>query len=510
MLAHVVASSQAAAAQPPPPPRPPRVVVAGRRPTPATPAVIMIGGLADETDDQCWEWNLDTKEETGAHGPDVAYGWGVQPAVSNYTVTLSFDWPAAVTPGAHPATARAEVELVRALAVKHDIHPPYVMVGHSMGGKTALMARVMSPGDVVAAVVIDTAPWSTHAEPDAEPDAEYARQHPLAAARIRAVVTSMRRGEFEVDRLRADTRIHCHIDVVPQDAPQAVQERNLRRIEETERDFCQVVRHFGAGHAIMVTDPRTIIADIVRYLAGGGTPAVGGGAPAGGGTPAGGGWGEYEVDRRRAAWEARGGGARPGAHYKGRTNIHAADAVRSVMAARHGRSALRRAALRLAGALAGLEDRLCGDWDNAAPCITIPPMTSEHLQGFANNPDLENDPVALRELEADALATAAAVGVDLPPLPRREGAPPLPPHTVAVLEDEAVLALETSVVPHILHLESLQVAMAARLNTLASHLLEGAAARGEDTNSSGEDTNISGADTNIGGADTNIGGEDQE
>ena len=105
-----------------------------------------------------------------------------------------------------------------------------------------------------------------------------------------------------------------------------------------------------------------------------------------------GGWGEYEVNQRRAKWEARGGAARsdparrPGAQYKGRTNIHAEDAVQSLMAARRGRSVLRRAALRLSGALADLEDRLHSDWDNEARFLTIPPMTSDHLLEIANDP----------------------------------------------------------------------------------------------------------------------------
>ena len=224
-----------------------------------------------------------------------------------------------------------------------------------------------------------------------------------------------------------------------------------------------------------------------------------------------GGWGEYEVNRRRAAWEARGGAARadparrPGAQYKGRTNIHAADAVQSVMGTRQGRSTLRRAALRLAGALAGLEERLHSDWDNEAQFLTIPPMTSDHLLEFANDPALEKNPVALRELGADILATAAAVGVDLPPLPRQRGEV-LPSHTVNASDDEEVLRLEEMVVPHISELESLQAALAAQLDKVASHLLEDTVVgpAGEDTDAAGEDTDAAGEDTGAGGEDKDV------
>ena len=217
-----------------------------------------------------------------------------------------------------------------------------------------------------------------------------------------------------------------------------------------------------------------------------------------------GGWGEYEVNRRRAAWEARGGAARadparrPGAQYKGRTNIHAADAVQSVMGTRQGRSTLRRAALRLAGALAGLEERLHSDWDNEAQFLTIPPMTSDHLLEFANDPALEKNPVALRELGADILATAAAVGVDLPPLPRQRGEV-LPSHTVNASDDEEVLRLEEMVVPHISELESLQAALAAQLDKVASHLLEDTVVgpAGEDTGAAGEYADAAGEDKDV-------------
>jgi len=240
-----------------------------------------------------------------------------------------------------------------------------------------------------------------------------------------------------------------------------------------------------------------------------------------------GGWGEYEVNRRRAAWEARGGAARadparrPGAQYKGRTNIHASDAVQSVMSARHGRSALRRAALRLAGALAGLEERLHSDWGKEAQFLTIPPMTSEHLLEFANDPALEKNPVDLRELGADVLATAAAVGVDLPPLPRQRESQ-LPSHTVNASDDEEVLRLEEMVVPHISELESLQAALAAQLDTVASHILEDAAREdtgpsredagpaGEDEDAAGEDTDPAGEDTDPAGEDTDPAGEDTD
>ena len=242
--------------------RVPRVKVMGTRPSPSTPAAVMIGGLAAENEDQCWEWNLDGPS-TKQHGPHVAYGLGVQPLLANYTVTMSFDWAVLADRGL-PKTTTEEVEAVLALAKRHGVHPPYVMIGASMGGRTALMARTLFRHDVHAAIVVDAPPWSSLLA--AAPTREYARRYPSAAARIAAAMRSWNLGEFKVTELRADRSVHCHVDVVPYDAPPDVQKTGRRKVAETESTFCRVTRHFGAGHAIMVTDPRVIVADALRYI----------------------------------------------------------------------------------------------------------------------------------------------------------------------------------------------------------------------------------------------------
>jgi len=456
----------------------------------------------------------------------------VQPSVSRYTRVISFDWP---HDPPFPSTTRAEVEFVRDLAAEYDTPPPYVVVGHSMGAKTALLARTMYPREVVAALAIDPAPWSALTEADAEPSAEYTKDHPSAAARIRAARASWLAGDFDVKALRADDMVCAHLDVVPDDAPPEVQSRNREGLAKHEGDFGRKVWHWGAGHAIQVTDPRTIIADILRYvepLASRGDPGLvaprsrprprdGARAVVGGVDYAVGGWGEYEIGRRRARWEATGGGKtgvsrlpgaaradpaeRPGACYGGRTYIHADDAVRSVVGARarRGQSVLQRAALRLADALGALEDRLCdpdddGVWECApatalrpvstlrkarlageaprAQYLTIPPVTSADLRAFAADPAQEGDPLALQELSVDVRAAAAAVGADLPPLPAlaaRHTA--LPTRAVAVTDDEAVLRLEAAVAPYVASLEALQAALATQLDTAATAIARAAA-----------------------------------
>ncbi len=225
-----------------------------------------------------------------------------------------------------------------------------------------------------------------------------------------------------------------------------------------------------------------------------------------------GGWGEYEVNRRRARWEAtKTGGApeRASKRYKDRTYIGAADAVQSILGGSRavvggspgGRapSALQRAALRLSDTLGRLEDRLCdpddeGVWEcepatalrptKAARVetryLTIPPVTSADLRAFAEDPLQESDPDAIYDLGEDVLSLAAATGTVLPPLPElvgRERLPPLPSRVVPVTDEEGVLRLETATLPYVAGLESLQASLATRLDAAATAIDEALAKR---------------------------------
>ena len=244
-----------------------------------------------------------------------------------------------------------------------------------------------------------------------------------------------------------------------------------------------------------------------------------------------GGWGAYEISRRRERWRAAagalsaattGGAAaiaeseRPGHYYPGRRHIDGGDAAESVLAARggahakrkaigehaaagRGESALQRAARAFGDALGALEARLCeldeaGDWQclpatalnpaaasapEPAPlgaplaperAMVVPPLTSLDLRDFADDPAQERDPEALRALSEGVLATAAAVGADVTALPELPALPALPHRTVAVGEDEAVLRLERDVRPYVAGVEQMQAALAAQLDAAARAL----------------------------------------
>lgn len=249
-----------------------KVLVLGKRPAADTPVVVFIGGLGTAADDQIAEWNFDETAGPAIRQkfPHVTPTWGVQPMVARYTKTLSFDWPGTGGSAAHsldalPKTMEEEAIFVRKLAHVHGCDPPLVVVGMSMGAKTALMVRSLYPTEVVGTVLIDPAPFSYLNGENAIPGVDYETEHPVAARRIRAAVES--RDRFGVDKLKTADDVIVHLNLVPNDAPEEVQTRNAASLCENEATFKRTVRHYGAGHAVMVTDPRPVIASILRFVA---------------------------------------------------------------------------------------------------------------------------------------------------------------------------------------------------------------------------------------------------
>jgi hypothetical protein len=227
-----------------------------------------------------------------------------------------------------------------------------------------------------------------------------------------------------------------------------------------------------------------------------------------------GGWGAYEVDRRRARWEASGGASPARERYPARTYVSAGDVVASILSDSRktlgggggAESALQKAARRLSQSLGRLEDKLCspdedGVWECVSPTTvkepptghkepptghkerlvpyptvlltTVPALTSADLRAFAADPSQETDPEAIAELGEDVIALSAALGLalsDMPPIFNKTGLPPLPSRTVPVTDDEAILRLEDAVTPYVASIEEAQAALAARLDTAAAAL----------------------------------------
>lgn len=94
--------------------------------------------------------------EAGAGAFSAIWGW-VQPAVAQQSRVCAYDragfgWS---EPRAEPRDARQIAHELHTLLEKTGIAPPYVMVGHSLGGIYVRVYNAQYPGDVVGMVLID-------------------------------------------------------------------------------------------------------------------------------------------------------------------------------------------------------------------------------------------------------------------------------------------------------------------------------------------------------------------
>jgi pimeloyl-ACP methyl ester carboxylesterase len=81
----------------------------------------------------------------------------VQPAVAAFTRVVSYDRAGigASTPAPTPRSTRDMVADLRALLETAAIAPPYVLVGHSIGGLTARLYAHLYPREVAGLVLVD-------------------------------------------------------------------------------------------------------------------------------------------------------------------------------------------------------------------------------------------------------------------------------------------------------------------------------------------------------------------
>jgi pimeloyl-ACP methyl ester carboxylesterase len=91
-------------------------------------------------------------------GGDYAVDWGlVQPAIAGSMRVCSYDragtgWS---DPGPEPRTLRQEAGELHLLLVAAGERPPYVMVGHSLGGLVVRLYQLQNPNEVVGMVLVE-------------------------------------------------------------------------------------------------------------------------------------------------------------------------------------------------------------------------------------------------------------------------------------------------------------------------------------------------------------------
>jgi len=91
---------------------------------------------------------------------DFSVGWsGIQPEVAKSTRICTYDragygWS---EPSPNPRIAKAMAEELHTLLVNAGIRPPYVLVGHSLGGHNVRMFANLYPDEVAGIVLVDPA-----------------------------------------------------------------------------------------------------------------------------------------------------------------------------------------------------------------------------------------------------------------------------------------------------------------------------------------------------------------
>lgn len=113
-------------------------------------------------------------------GAGLLEHWGkVQPAVSRFAITVSYDRAGAglSDPGQLPRDSRRiATELRKALAAA-NVAPPYILVGHSLGGPYVRVFAGLFPNDVAGMVLIDpTSDLQPVNESAADPEFQSMRQ----------------------------------------------------------------------------------------------------------------------------------------------------------------------------------------------------------------------------------------------------------------------------------------------------------------------------------------------
>jgi pimeloyl-ACP methyl ester carboxylesterase len=174
-----------------------------------------------------------------------------------------------------PRDAATIVAELRAELKKRNIEPPYVLVGHSLGGLYMQYFARNYPRDVVGLVLVDSTHWNQHMEIDTSANTAYTR-----GREVTLFMPWIMRREFK-DSIPAGAQVH---DSPPADfTPTIVLSSTLapkgetpitrataaRMQDEIVEDFpgAQHLRVDGAGHYIQRDRPQVVI-DAARQLAG--------------------------------------------------------------------------------------------------------------------------------------------------------------------------------------------------------------------------------------------------
>jgi pimeloyl-ACP methyl ester carboxylesterase len=203
----------------------------------------------------------------------------IQPRIADHCVrTLAYTRAGYI--GSDPAedgprdSATIVAELRGELA-KRNLAPPYILVGHSLGGLYMQYFARNFPRDVVGLVLVDSTHWNQHMEIDTSANTAY-----LRGREVTLFMPWIMRREFK-DSIAAGEQVHdsppaefvptivLSSTLGPKGETPASRAVAARMQDEIAADFpgAQHVRVDGASHYIQRDKPEVVI-DAVRQLAG--------------------------------------------------------------------------------------------------------------------------------------------------------------------------------------------------------------------------------------------------
>lgn len=231
--------------------------------------------------------------ETGRGKPTViieaALGSGLdsyddlQAAISRLTRVVSYDRPGLGSSNAspNPRTLPTYISELRLLLEEENIHPPYILVGHSLGGLIVRYYAHQFPGEVVGLVCIDCIPddWfeyirTTHSDEEVEMFNRVLDPHQYEGV----LKDEWEQFEYNCELLRGleiprniPTRIitatqygkdQQALGYHPEDmtAWANMQAEMINNVKDSEQIITE-----NSGHAVQLTEPELII-DAVREL----------------------------------------------------------------------------------------------------------------------------------------------------------------------------------------------------------------------------------------------------
>lgn len=177
--------------------------------------------------------------------------------------------------GDGPRDAVTIVAELRAELKKRNIDPPYVLVGHSLGGLYMQYFARNYPNEVVGLVLVDSTHWNQHMVVDPIANTAYQR-----GREVHLFMPWIMRREFK-DSVAAGLQVHASPSasfvptivlsstVPPRGETPTSRATEARLQDEIAADFpgAQHMRVVGAGHYIQRDRPEVVI-DAVRQLAG--------------------------------------------------------------------------------------------------------------------------------------------------------------------------------------------------------------------------------------------------